>query len=109
MLQRYGFRIIDSEQLSLEEKIRVFSKVRYLVTLSGAGMANILFRRGAPLNVLELHSRFSPPENGDFWRPYGYSWDHLAGLPQNVKDERDHDHYSVSPALLEEKMAAWFR
>lgn len=55
IFRRYGFRTIDAANMTLKEQIATFSSARCVVALHGAGVTNIMFRRGEPLSVLELH------------------------------------------------------
>jgi len=54
LLNRLGFESVDAARLSHDEQMRLFSETRHLVAEHGAGIANILFRQGAPLSLLEL-------------------------------------------------------
>ena len=52
--RRFGFQMIDTAGRSLEEQMEMFSNVGYVVAVHGAGLTNIVFRRAAPLRVMEL-------------------------------------------------------
>src|SRR5690242_18647078 len=54
VLRQFEFQIVDTAGMSIDDQIDVFSKTRYLVAIHGAGLTNIIFRRDAPLSVLEL-------------------------------------------------------
>jgi hypothetical protein len=76
----YGFEALDADRLSLDEQIACFSRARYVVGIHGAGLTNTIFRRGAPLSLLELF----PPDNlpPHYWwlaQNYGYGYDALVG------------------------------
>lgn len=90
-LREYGFELTFTSGLTIQQQITQFSNTRYLVANHGAGITNIIFRRDAPLHLLELHH----PNlfNNDFKRTcsaYGHAYDTLAGIP---------DRYSA-PSLL---------
>lgn len=113
ILLRFKFRMVDSAQMSIAEQIEVFAKTRYLVALHGAGLTNIIFRRGAPLNVLELQSRLYPSPNkmtsfGMISQAYGYHWERLTGEPESVSDDPQHGDFCISPSALEERLSRWF-
>ncbi|GAL83787.1 hypothetical protein MYP_1015 [Sporocytophaga myxococcoides] len=61
VLINLGFQVVDAALLNLEEQVRLFSSVRFLVAIHGAGLTNIFFRQGQPLSMLEI---FPYPENG---------------------------------------------
>jgi hypothetical protein len=52
--ERYGYVPVDTAPMSLREQIALFSGARAVVGIHGAGLTNILFRRGRPLRLLEL-------------------------------------------------------
>ena len=49
-----GFEVVDTEAWSLSDQIELFRNTRVIVGVHGAGLANIIFRRGAPLTLVEL-------------------------------------------------------
>ena len=111
VLKRYGFGMIDTATLTMKDQVEIFSKTRYLVALHGAGITNIIFRGGAPLNLLELHSSQFPPRRRvtnfeRICRNYGYGYDRLAGEPQTPSRPLK-SNFAISPALLEAKLNAW--
>lgn len=56
-----GFSIHDPGKLMLNKQMDLLSNTRHLVTIHGAGATNMIFRRGAPLEVLELFPAESIP------------------------------------------------
>lgn len=97
----YGFQALDADRLSLDEQIVCFSGARYVVGIHGAGLTNTIFRRGAPLSLLELF----PPDNLPphyFWlaHNYGFGYDALVGTRSATSDA-----FWIDPGLLHAKLA----
>mgnify|MGYP001243129232 CR=1 FL=1 len=53
-LERRGFEHIDAQTLNLREQMKVFSECDCVVAPHGAGLTNVMWRRGRPLRVIEL-------------------------------------------------------
>ena len=53
-LARFGFEPLDPQTLDLGGQIAAFAAAGVVVSQHGAGLTNIIFRRGAPLHVIEL-------------------------------------------------------
>ena len=103
VLKDYGFRIIDDGITSHLDQIELFSKIRHLIAIHGAGITNILFRRGMPMNLLELHPRGYI--SGDFKQTceeYGYAYDTLAGSP--IGKNLQNADFSISITRLRQKI-----
>jgi hypothetical protein len=49
-----GFEVVDTEGWTLADQIELLRNTRVLIGVHGAGLTNIIFRRGAPLTLLEL-------------------------------------------------------
>ncbi len=96
----YGFEAIDADRLSLDEQIACFGRARYVVGIHGAGLTNTIFRRGAPLSLLELF----PPDNlpPHYWwlaQNYGFGYDALVGHASAVTGA-----FTVDTDLLRAKL-----
>jgi capsular polysaccharide biosynthesis protein len=50
-----GFEVLDFDELTLPEQIRIMANSRYVVGIHGAGLTNMLFRQGRPLGLLEIY------------------------------------------------------
>ena len=70
LARRYGFELVSTEDLSLEEQIELFSQARHVVGIWGSALFNVVWRRNAPLSLLEI----TPPLTR---RPDAY-WFYLA-------------------------------
>ena len=61
-----GFAAVDAEQLSLEDRLRIFRHARCVVLPEGAGLANLVHRIGEPTGVVEIL-----PADKRLHQPYG--------------------------------------
>ncbi len=79
-----GFRYVDSlSSLSVAQQIELFANTRQLAAIHGAGITNVLFRRDAPMNLLELHSaNYISTDYKRMCREYGHGYDTLPGVPE---------------------------
>jgi hypothetical protein len=50
----FDFKIVDTDSLSLDMQINLFSEVRYLIGIHGAGLTNIIFNEHGSMNILEI-------------------------------------------------------
>jgi capsular polysaccharide biosynthesis protein len=78
----YGFRPVDTAGMTVDEQIQLMQGARYLIAVHGAGMINMIFRRNAPLSVLELHpAGYQTGDFGEISRQFAYRYDTLACQP----------------------------
>jgi hypothetical protein len=59
MCLNLGFECVDCSKISLEDQINTFANARYIIGEHGAAFANIIYRYGKPLDVIEIF----PPEH----------------------------------------------
>lgn len=52
--RRNGFEVVDCDDLSFPEQVELFQQCSHLISIHGAGLTNIVWRRNAPMTVLEL-------------------------------------------------------
>lgn len=98
----FGFAQIDADQLDLVAQMACFATARYVIGIHGAGLVNTIFRRGAPLALLELF----PPDNIPphyFWicQSSGFAYDALVGQPSHSSQA-----FSIDPVRLRRKITA---
>jgi hypothetical protein len=100
VLGNHHIEIIDAAQLPWAEQVELFGSARLVVGIHGAGLTNLLFRRGLPTDVLEI---FSPFERlSHFYRLarlYGYRYAYIVG--QNGHKPRRYGHFTLAPAALD--------
>jgi hypothetical protein len=112
LCRHWGFEIVEAENMSLADQISLFSQVRYLVAIHGAGLANIMFRRGAKLSLVEIfptttylaRGHVYPPPAHYFWLSYacGFRYEAMFGEPRGQVDFESA--FGVDPAMLERKI-----
>jgi hypothetical protein len=103
LLEIYQFEIIDTAGMKVAEQITLFTECRYLVSIHGAGLTNIIFRRGNPLTILEIvqPSDYIPFHYILLAHQFGYSYNVMLG-------EKGLLHYrggfKVDPIQLKEQL-----
>lgn len=96
-----GFDIIEPENLSIKEQIRVFSQAELIVGVWGSGLSNMVF--GDELSVIILY-----PENGittDFYllaNECGHNYDHVVCL--STGEGHKNDDIIVDVSELEQRI-----
>jgi capsular polysaccharide biosynthesis protein len=101
-----GFRSVVTDSLTIRDQIHLFQNARYVVAAHGAGLTNVVYRRGAPLGVLELHAHCWATEvYGDICSQYGFYHDFLgcAGKPGQIHRPGNSD-LLVDPVVLDMKI-----
>jgi len=111
--QEFGFEIVTTERMTVADQMRLFAEVGYLVAIHGAGLINMMFRRGASLRILEIFppsERLSwgttPPHYCFMAQALGFAYDALI-----AKETRDGDYrtaFWVDPAILRARIQAMF-
>ena len=95
-----GFEIIDCDNLSFSEQVTLFSECSHIVGIHGAGLTNILWRKNAPLTLLELF-----PENyvhpGYFWVAKSFDKEYLALTGSPILPDTS---FHIDPQQFEEKL-----
>jgi len=91
-----GFEVVDADQLDLDDQVHVFGQARYVVGAHGAGLVNLLWRRGAPCSLLELFPPDASPAHYHWLcASFGYGYDALRGCGGSTEDG-----FAVDPGAL---------
>jgi Capsular polysaccharide biosynthesis protein len=109
ILKPYGFEAIDTDNLSLPEQAQLFANCRHLVGIHGAGLTNMIHRRGQPMSLFELHA---PPYLIKNFNPcyhnmavaLGYDYGAMQGKDQNPETHN----FVVDETIFSERFAAFW-
>jgi capsular polysaccharide biosynthesis protein len=80
VLKKYGFTILCCEDYSFLDQLSIFSNARYLVSIHGAGLTNMLFMK-PQARALELHKKITNRN------------DHHSLIYWYMASALDHDYY----------------
>jgi hypothetical protein len=100
VLNEYDFEIVDTTNMPVDEQIEIFARTRYLLAVHGAGMTNMIFRRDAPMSVLEIHPEVYVSEDMmNMCHEWSYDHDRLACSPGGSRRSQ-HSSLYVDPVAL---------
>lgn len=105
-LDEFGFEMVDADGLSVAEQVALFSSAEFIAGIHGAGLANMICRRGAPCAVLEI---FPPNEAFGYFTHLsarlGFGYDAVTGYSVDHHFDRRQPFF-VEPSLFRRKLAA---
>lgn len=103
--QELEFEVLDFDELTLADQIRAMGQARYVVGIHGAGLANILFRGGRPMGLLEIYppATYFPFHYIILANQLGYKYDGLIGFAGLRPFSGG---FRVDPARFRQRLAA---
>lgn len=107
----YGFRMIDTEELDLEEQIRLFSQSRYVIGVHGSGLTNIIYRRNGELSLLEVFPPgFIPPHF--YWLTTAFRFKYqsmmgVSGIKGDADDASENNGSGIGKDGLIDRAVVW--
>jgi capsular polysaccharide biosynthesis protein len=108
LLRSHGFEEIHLEETRVDDQIAAFSQAACVVGVTGAGFANLVFRRLSPLGVVELASSdFYGADFNELCWDYGHRWTRVFGVPA-AADTPQHADFRIDVGALEVAMAQVF-
>lgn len=104
---KFGFIMVDSSKLTMEEQIVLFSGASEIIGVHGAGLTNIIFRSGYLLKLLEIFpgAQLTPEHYKNLSQKMGFKYSYILGdgiLNNNSKN------FNLSKTVLEGKMTSFF-
>jgi hypothetical protein len=80
ILQEAGFEIVNVDGLDLHAQMALFGSARLVVANHGAALANLVYRVGQPLDLIELFGpEFIRPHFAWMAQAFGFGYDALVG------------------------------
>lgn len=88
LLELHQFEIIDTADLTIQQQIHLFNSCRYLISIHGAGLTNIIFRQGSAMDILEIMppSHYIPFHYIMLAHQYGYNYNVMLGEKGELKN-----------------------
>jgi len=113
ILLKYDFVILNNEDFNFFEQISIYSNAKYLVSIHGSGLTNMLFMQYDSV-ILEFHKRLT--NSGDwhslaFWylaEALNHKYYHQICEPTDVNDDYFNANFIVDTALLEKNLSLIF-
>jgi len=80
ILAEFNLEVVDTDELSLAEQMELFAGVRLVVANHGAGLTNLMFRIGQPVDLVELFAPdFISPHFVWMAHTFGFGYDAVVG------------------------------
>jgi hypothetical protein len=107
IISDYGFEIVYTDDMTFHDQMKLFSETEYLISAHGAGLVNIIYRRNAPMRLLELFpSAYVMMHYYLLCRMFGFQYDYLIGPSE--ESGALNPNFTIDAASLKEKLAQWF-
>ncbi len=109
--EAFGFDVVTTERMTVAQQMKLFAEVGYLVAIHGAGLINTMFRRGAPLKILEIFPPnellswgTTPPHYCFMAQALGFDYD--AMITTETRQGNYRTAFRVDPVVLRERIEA---
>lgn len=114
VLLRYNFTILNNEDFTFLEQVSIYSNAKYLVSIHGSGLTNMLFmKEGA--SIFEFHKRCT---NGKDWHSkafwymaeaLGYNYYQQICEPTEIAADYFNANIIVDSMIFEKNLARMFK
>jgi capsular polysaccharide biosynthesis protein len=109
ILIKHGFTIINNEDYTFWEQVAIYSQARYLVSIHGSGLTNMLFMQDRS-HILELRKRVT--NDRDWYSPafwylaeaIGFKYYQQLCEPTDVNDDYFNANYIANLILLDRNL-----
>lgn len=103
ILERFGVESIEMTDLTVSEQMETLRNCRLVVGIHGAGLANIVFRAGMPLTVIELFQPHSTPLYFySLSMSLGYRYAYVVGDASHGEGSKAS--FSIDPGALSDRI-----
>jgi capsular polysaccharide biosynthesis protein len=109
VLLKYNFTILNNEDYTFLEQVAIYSQAKYLVSIHGSGLTNMLFMKENSC-ILEFHKKKTNDKDWHskaFWyqaESLGYNYFHQVCNPTDINDDYFNANFLVDPKLLDKNL-----
>ncbi len=113
ILLKYGFTLVNNEDYTFWEQVVIYSKAKYLVSIHGSGLTNMLFMQDGT-SILEFHKIKTNDKDWHskaFWylaEALDYKYYQQLCQPTDVNADYFNANFIVDTATLEKNLAMMF-
>lgn len=102
LLQKYDFSVIDFDEYSFLEQIRIMSKAEFLIGVHGANLTNMIFMKDEASIIEIMNQEFFNPCYYHLSSSLNMKYNYLAGQPSNKGIHDNNDNLFVELSILED-------
>jgi capsular polysaccharide biosynthesis protein len=110
ILLKHNFKVIDNEDFTFLEQVAVYSNAKYLISIHGSGLTNMLFMKGGS-SILELHKSQTNDKDWHskaFWymaEALGFNYYQQICEPTDINDDYFNANFIVDEQIFERNIA----
>jgi len=110
ILLKYNFTILNNEDYNFLEQVAIYSQAKYLVSIHGSGLTNMLFMKEGS-GILEFHKKQTNDKDWHskaFWyqaEALGFNYYQQMCEPTDLNDDYFNANFIVDLQLLEKNLA----
>ncbi|MBB6112884.1 Protein of unknown function [Mucilaginibacter lappiensis] len=113
ILLKHNFTLLNNEDYSFLEQIAIYANAKYLVSIHGSGLTNMLFMKTGS-KLLEFHKEQTNEKDWHskaFWymaEALGFDYYQQICIPTDPEDDYFNANFIVDPELLDRNLALLF-
>lgn len=100
ILLKYGFHILEFENISFFDQVKIMSRCEILAGVHGAGLVNMLFMKNAG-KVIEVRGKNDSSNNCFFSLASDLELDYYYYLSETVDENYYSSNHTINPSLFE--------